>query len=152
MKIEEITQSSVRGRHMERPSSSPPRPSNIHPDSAGLQASAETELSPSRVVPQNARAKAPASTEDALRTPQATEQDAQPTRAAFEALAKDLEVQVQVHGYSAVTFEVSSDEPPVMVLRDTQSGEELKRIPPETMHKLHEAFKDLKGLLVDEKG
>lgn len=52
---------------------------------------------------------------------------------------------------ASVTFEVKSGNPPVLVIRDQQSGDELRRIPSEDVLQLAEALDDLKGLIVDAK-
>lgn len=66
-------------------------------------------------------------------------------------IAKTLQNKLPEMGRASVTFEVKAGKPPVLIIRDQQSGEELRRIPSEDVMQLAEALDDLKGLIVDAK-
>lgn len=69
----------------------------------------------------------------------------------LEGIAKTLQNKLPEMVRSSVTFEVKSGNPPVLIIRDQQSGEELRRIPSEDVMQLAEALDNLKGLIVDAK-
>ena len=72
-----------------------------------------------------------------------------PNEEKLAAIAETLQNKLPEIVRASVTFEVRPEHPPVLVLRDAESGEELRRIPPEDVLELAEALEDLKGLIVD---
>ena len=82
-------------------------------------------------------------------SPESVEPRPAATRTELEKMVTALREQSPQGRQLSVTFEVSADDPPVIILRDAESGEEVRRIPPEKTANLSGSIEDLKGLLVD---
>ena len=64
-------------------------------------------------------------------------------------IAKMLSKELPQISSTAIGFEVEAGDPPVLVMRDSETGEEIRRIPSDEIQKLSEALEDLKGVIVD---
>ena len=67
----------------------------------------------------------------------------------LEKAVSTLQAKLKMRNGTEVDFELTSDDPPVLIVRDPVTNKELRRIPSEDVSRIIDAMDELKGLMVD---
>lgn len=145
MRVDDVTSTQRPPRVMEQPKPATAQPSK----SVGLQPT--PTVSDQAVRAAHGKAYNEAVHDRPARSSEAQAQASVPDEDRLASIAKTLQLKLPEMVRSSVTFEVKAEVPPVLIIRDQESGEELRRIPSEDVMQIAEALDDLKGLIVDAK-